>query len=105
MGIEVNTKEGVCHVQIDGELTIYTTGEYREALLESCHSHQGMELDLGQVTEMDASGLQLLVALNQHLGRTEGGLRLPNPSETVREVLELTRAADEFNGFEGEKRP
>ncbi len=105
MGIEVNTKEGVYHTRIDGDLTIYTAGEYRDVLLEKCHTHQDMELDLEQVTEMDTAGLQLLVALKKHLGGMGCDLRLPNPGKTVREVLEFTRLADEFSVDKGEERP
>jgi len=98
MGIEVNTENGVCHARVEGEMTIYTTGEYRETLLEQCHTRQGMELDLANVTEMDISGLQLLVALKKHLNGTERGLRLRSPSETVQEVLDVTRMAESFDG-------
>ncbi len=94
MGIEVNTENGICHARIEGEMTIYTTGEYREALLEHCHTRQGVDLNLADVTEIDISGLQLLVALKKHLGGTEHGLRLRNPSEIVQEVLELTQLAE-----------
>lgn len=96
MGIEVNTGNGVYHAKIQGELTIYTAGEYQDVLLESCHIQQAMELDLSEVTAVDASGLQLLVALNNHFCGTNNGLRLGNSSEAVREAMELTRLTETF---------
>lgn len=100
MGIEVNTENGVCHARVEGEMTIYTTGEYREVLLEQCHTRQGMELDLADVTEMDISGVQLLVALKKHLDGTEHGLQMHRPSEAVQEALELTRLAETLETFD-----
>ncbi|MGB0468288.1 MAG: STAS domain-containing protein [Pontibacterium sp.] len=96
MKIEINTETGLCHAQVEGEMTIYTTEKYREMLLEQCHSRQGMDLDLANVTEMDTSGLQLLVALNKDLSKTARGLRLVNPGDAVRDVLDLTQLAETF---------
>lgn len=97
MGIEVSTEKGVCHARVAGEMTIYTSGEYWEILIEQCSTRQRMELDLAQVTEMDAAGLQLLVALNKHYSAAECGLRLHNLSETVQEVMELTQLTGSFD--------
>ncbi len=105
MGIELNTGTGICQAKIQGEMTIYTAGEYRAVLLEQCHTQQGMDLDLAQVTEIDAAGLQLLVALNEHLGGTSNGLRLGNPSKTVLEAMELTRLTALFEDGTGGKTP
>lgn len=102
MGIEISNEQGLWHTRIEGELTIYTTGKYREALLEQCDTQLGMDLDLINVTDMDISGLQLLLALKKQLDETEHGLRLHSVSETVLEVLEMTHLTETF-GWEVER--
>ncbi len=98
MGIEIKSENGHCRARIDGDMTIYTAGEYRETLLEQCHSREGLELDLEEVTEIDAAGLQLLVALRKHLEDTESGLQLKKTSEAVQKALALTQLETAFNG-------
>ena len=78
-------------------MSVHTTSGYREALLRKYKTGQAMELDLSGVTEIDTSGLQLLVALQKHLHGEQCDLRLRHPSETVRRVLELTRLAESFD--------
>ncbi len=102
MGIEINSEAGNCKVRIDGEMTIYTAAEYRQTLLEQCHSREGMELDLGEVNEIDTSGLQLLVALKKHLSDTESGLQLTSSSEVVQKALVLANLVGDFIGQTGD---
>ena len=94
MGIEMTNEDGVCRATIAGELTIYGVAEYRDQLLEGCHTRKGLTLDLSGVTEMDTAGVQFLLALRRHLGDTEEGLRLQHPSTTVRETLGLLRLGE-----------
>jgi len=96
MDIEVINDEGLCRTQVEGELTIYTVANYRQAFLEQSRGCNGMKMDLAGVTEIDTAGVQLLVALRQHLIGTESGLQLCNSSESVQEALELTRLAGQF---------
>jgi len=96
MDIDVINDEGLCRTQVEGELTIYTVANYRQAFLEQSRGCDGVTIDLAGVTEIDTAGVQLLVALRQHLIGTESGLQLCNPSESVQEALELTRLVDQF---------
>jgi len=96
MNVEVINGESLCHTQVEGELTIYTVNDHRQAFLEQSQGCNGMKIDLAGVTEIDTAGVQLLVALRQHLIGTERGLQLCNSSKSVQEALELTRLADEF---------
>ncbi len=102
MGIEIKSHDGRCLARIEGDMTIYTAGEYRESLLEQCHSRDGLELDLENVTEIDAAGLQLLVALKKHLDDTESGLQLMKTSESVQKALALTQLEIAFSGGDWE---
>ena len=102
MGIDVNLGAGrVSHARVAGDITIYTVDEHRQTLLTQCQDLAAMgmgvlDMDVSGVTEMDAAGLQLLVALRKHLEELNWKLRLRSPSERVREVLEQTRLAQDF---------
>ncbi len=99
MGIEIKSEDGNCQARIDGDMTIYTAGEYREALLEQCHSREGLQLDLEEVSEIDAAGLQLLVSLKKHFDDTESGLQLIKSSSAVQKALVLTNLVGDFIGL------
>jgi ABC-type transporter Mla MlaB component len=47
----------------DGALTIYEAGQVREALTEIIESEQPVEVDLTGISEIDLSGIQLLLTL------------------------------------------
>ena len=97
MAIDMITTKGFCRARINGEMTIYTAAEYRNEILELCHTRKGMELDLEQVSEIDITGVQLLLALKKHLDQTESGLQLKNISPEVKETLEMIRLGGVFN--------
>ncbi len=97
MSIEVTITNGFCHSRIEGEMTIYTVAEHAGKLRENCDTQNGMALDLEKVTEIDSSGVQLLVALKKQLEGTESGLSLKNPSKSVQEVLMLTNLVSMFD--------
>jgi len=99
MSIEVINEDGLCHMALEGELTIYTAVNYLQAFQEQSQGCKGMKIDLAGVTEIDTAGVQLLVALRQHVIGTESGLRLCNASESVLEVLELSRLTGQFAGI------
>ncbi|MFZ0257169.1 MAG: STAS domain-containing protein [Gammaproteobacteria bacterium] len=101
MGIEVKTEGCVCYAVVEGEMNIYSAKEQREAWLEHCRQMAAREVvlrsvDLSAVTDMDAAGLQLLVALKKHLMQANGPLRLVNPSECVREAVAQAQLGEQF---------
>jgi anti-anti-sigma factor len=78
------------HVQ--GEMTIYTCGNLKSALLAELTAHpEANELDLSRVLELDTAGLQLLLTARRHVSANGQELRVVNASRTVAEVLELCR--------------
>jgi len=101
MSIELNIDEGAGRARVDGEMTIYTVADHREKWLEHCRQLASdntpwLNLDLSGVTEMDAAGLQLLVALEKHLVEAEGGLRLEQRSECVQQTLDQSQLGAHF---------
>lgn len=83
--------------RIKGELTIYTVGRHKPALLAAIAQATGAtELDVSQVTEIDTAGLQLLLVARSAAAARGQTLRLEAPSAAVRELLELCRLHDIF---------
>lgn len=90
----INAK--ACRLAPEGEMTIYTAAEFKESLASALADSADLEVNLSQVSEMDTSGLQLLIlAKNECLARG-GALRLTGHSSAVREVLDLCNMAAFF---------
>lgn len=105
MSIEITVEGNACTTRVEGDMTIYTVEAHRKAWLEHGEQIAGSDVwlhsaDLSGVTEVDAAGLQLLVAVNKRLAETNGEFRLVNPSERVEEVLAQTRLAELFAGVD-----
>src|SRR5262245_57284466 len=59
-------------------------------------------LDLNQVSQMDTSGLTMLVAIYVAVRKQEGRIALVHPSKRVRELLRVTRLDTLFQVFDSE---
>jgi anti-sigma B factor antagonist len=82
---------------MDDELTIYTVRALKDKLLAELSSYRELELDLSQVGEIDAAGLQLLVMLKQQANLSGKTLRMTGHSPVVAELLALS-GLDSFFG-------
>jgi anti-sigma B factor antagonist len=69
-----------------GDIDIATCERFRRALLE-CEGD--VIVDLSALTYLDSSGLAVLIKQVERLGESGGSLRLRNPQEPVRGVLDL----------------
>ncbi|MCI8212839.1 sulfate transporter [Pseudomonas sp. S25] len=78
------------HVNIDGELTIYTASELSAQLLPKLGATPQMQIDLSQITEMDGAGLQLLIMVTREASRAGTALTLTGHSKAVLETLQLS---------------
>ncbi len=90
MPIQVEMKGEACRIAIEGEMTIYVAQELKSELLAPIKDNDAIEIDLSQVTEIDAAGLQLmLVTKIESLAR---GIKLGfiNHSAPVQEMLVLS---------------
>lgn len=77
-------------IVLDGELSIYRAAELREMLLAALSGVPAdMEVDLAGVTEIDSSGVQLLLAARQAAQEAGHSLALVNHSEAVADVVAL----------------
>ncbi|MGR9012967.1 MAG: STAS domain-containing protein [Gammaproteobacteria bacterium] len=89
-----NQQEG--RIAITGELTIYTALELKEKLLTGLAESEELELDLSEVAEIDAAGLQLLVMVKQQAAALGNVLRFTGHSPVVLELLDLSGLAGFF---------
>ena len=69
-----------------GEWTIHAIAQQREALLALVNDGQ-TEFDASGVTEMDTSGLQLVLAAKNTIAKQGGEIHLLQCSSTVRDAL------------------
>lgn len=76
-------------LQLSGELTIYDAVALHRALLESLGAADSLDLDLAQVTDLDAAGLQQLMLLRREARAAGKALQVIAHSDATRDVLTL----------------
>ena len=79
------------HIEIKGELNIYTVAALRLQLLEALDAANEVEVDLSAVAEMDSAGMQLMVAAKREAAQHQKTLRFSGHSPAVFDVLELCK--------------
>ncbi|SCK29394.1 STAS domain-containing protein [Vogesella sp. LIG4] len=85
MALTCTHHEDSCELALEGALTIMEATELRDQLaLALVTAHGPVQMDLSRVTELDSSGLQLLLALL----REGGQVRLSALSAVVRARIE-----------------
>jgi len=83
-------------IVIEDELTIYTAMELKDKLLTGLLTTEELELDLSEVGEIDAAGLQLLVMIKKEAAVLGKVLRFTGHSPVVLELLDLSGLAGFF---------
>ncbi len=83
-------------IAIVGELTIYTAMELKDKLLTGLSAAEELELDLAEVGEIDAAGLQLLVMIKREAAALGKDLHFTGHSQVVLELLDLSGLAGFF---------
>jgi|SRR5687767_2893821 anti-sigma B factor antagonist len=88
--IQVSGRDQVTLVEVQGRVDSMTANSLGEALnreLDNGNVH--MVLDLSSVDYMSSAGLREIVTALKKAKRGSGDLRLAQPSDRVREVLEM----------------
>ncbi|MGJ7521562.1 STAS domain-containing protein [Variovorax sp. LT1P1] len=89
---------GRARLALEGELTIYGAAELQTRLIGAlADASEGIDIDLSGVTELDSSGVQLLMATHRAARASERTVTLCAPSEAVRDVLGLFDLASFFD--------
>jgi len=70
MNVDINPNGNNLDIRMAGELTIYNAGDLRQRCMEIIlRASSGMDarIDMSEVTEIDGSGIQLLIILKREL--------------------------------------
>ncbi|MEW6563646.1 MAG: STAS domain-containing protein [Pseudomonadota bacterium] len=86
------------HLAIEGEVTIYRAIELKEQILAAVAGAGEVEIDLSRVTEMDSSGLQIMVAAKLESILRGHRLSFSGHTQAVQQVIDLC----ELGGFFGD---
>jgi anti-anti-sigma factor len=92
MNVQINTDGGNLDIRMAGELTIYNAGDLRQRCMEIIlHASGGMDarIDMSEVTEIDGSGIQLLVILKRELLNLGMFTKIVSWSPAVGETFEF----------------
>ncbi|WP_286757768.1 STAS domain-containing protein [Ralstonia sp. RL] len=92
MNAETERKDGArpLHpLRIEGEMTIYQAAELKQTLASALRQGEALEIDLSAVGEIDAAGIQLLIAAKKSAQAAGKELRLVAHSDAVVEAFEL----------------
>jgi anti-sigma B factor antagonist len=83
------------HMTVSGEVDLATAPVLLSALLKAIEEHhpRTLELDLAQVTFLDAQGVSALLRAHHAARAVSSAVRLVRPQRHVRRVLELTGVA------------
>lgn len=84
-------------IAIEGELTVFTAHETKTRLLGAMSPQGDLSIELGDVSEFDGAGLQLLLATQHEANRRGGAMRLVSPSSHVSAALQLSGLTDHFD--------
>lgn len=88
--------EGITHLAIEGEMSIYRAAELKETVLTALGRSATLEIDLSGVSEFDSAGLQILILAKQTAQTLGRELRLVNHSHAVMEIFDMLDLAGYF---------
>jgi anti-anti-sigma factor len=83
-------------LKIEGDMTIYRAVELKQTLLEALEQSVALDVDLSGVSEIDTTGVQLLLLAQQLAEERKQTLRLVHHSAAVREVFDLLNLGIHF---------
>jgi anti-anti-sigma factor len=89
-GVEAEEADGALRLRFSGELDYAASDDARAALERACARGGRIEVDLGEVTFLDSSGLRALVVARRAADRDGCSLVLVGASPRARQVLDLT---------------
>jgi anti-anti-sigma factor len=96
MNVNVANEDGYCRIGIAGEMTIYTAAQLKESLLSAMADCAELEMNLGQVSEIDTAGLQLLALAKREAADKNKPLHFVAHSQAVLDMLDLCNLEGAF---------
>lgn len=89
LSVRTDVVDGTLVVAVAGEIDHQTGGSLREALEPPQGAAPRVVVDLGDVTFMDSSGINILIAVHSALAESGGWLRLAGAAPGVLRVIQL----------------
>ena len=101
MNLEIRQVGAVHVIKPVGPITQDGADEVKAALLEGSRTHLGrVVLDASAVTYVDSRALESLLEVTENLAASGRSLKLCALNETLREVIDLTGLAPQFEQYE-----
>jgi anti-sigma B factor antagonist len=83
--------DGYVTLRVSGEIDLYTAPALRDAALTALRQHGStLRVDLRDVTFMDSTGIEVLLATRRRADLEGGSLTLCRPTSAVRRIIEVT---------------
>jgi anti-sigma B factor antagonist len=80
---------GPRQLRIAGEMTIYTAADLKGQIVTALNEADALEIDLSEVSEIDTSGLQLLLLVKREAAQHGKSATLVGHSHAVIECLDM----------------
>ena len=93
----VTEQENKCCIDLEGEMCIYNAAELKEKLMPVLSDPRDLEINLAEVTEIDSSGIQLLMLVKRERERNGQSVALVNHSSNILDIFELMALVGYFN--------
>jgi anti-sigma B factor antagonist len=85
-------REGVPILDVAGEIDIYTTPQFKEAVSAAIDAGMpAIVINMTKVTYMDSSGFGTLLSATKRLRPVNGGLHLSGCNDAITRMLQITR--------------
>lgn len=92
-----NISRGVFYMEVYEELTIHSISKEHENLMAICQGLSELHLDFSGLLEIDTTGIQLLLSLEQWAKSNNKILTMSLPSQAMIKVLETYNLHSQFN--------
>ena len=90
--MHLETQDTILVVSGIQELTAVNATEAKTKIKEARNEvHTRIDVDLSSTSFIDSSGLGVLIGLHKAMVSKNGSIRIVNPTDSVQQVLELTR--------------
>lgn len=97
-GYTISRTDALCQVTLEGDLTAALVPGLQSALRqEIANGATQVELDLGRTVMLDSSGIGLLIAVGNTLGRSGGRIAVTNVSKDIVRLLQTMRLTSRLN--------
>ena len=97
-GYTIGRQDALCSVRLEGDLTAALVPGLQSAVRQEIAAGASqVEVDLGQAVMLDSSGIGLLIAISNTLGRSGGRIAVVNASKDIARLLQTMRLSSRLN--------